>query len=281
MLMAAYGRAKFMNKNSSIFVLEGAAFAGKTTLINYLQKNYCKEIVVIPEAGEYVGGDENFPNTPFKTYKEGQASTYFFIEIEKRRCEDAKTAHKNTELPVLMDRATPISSLIFYSLLAYVDSQSADFFDKIYQHALQAFQAQIEAGNIFIPEKLIYLRPKDRPTFEKRLNRGTKNGVFANWESFQFLDKKYRDLIDFHYNGKINSLILDSENTNDNLNNIAEETLNFIKNNRQSKHMRNIFSNFLGEGRGLNSVIDADEESQFSAIRNQSKRLMNLAKKSP
>lgn len=268
-----------MNKSLTSFALEGAAFAGKTTLINYLQKNYFKEIVVIPEAGEYVGGDKNFPDTPFKTYKEAQASTYFFIEIEKRRCEDAKRAYRNTGLPVLMDRTTPVSSLIFYSLLAHINPRNSDFFDKIYQHALEAFQLEIEAGNIFIPEKLVYLRPIDRSTFEKRLGRGTKNDVFADWKSFQFLDKKYLNLIDFHYNDKTRSLILDSENTITNLISIAGKTLRFIKNEKQTKHTQNILPNFLGENRRFILKIDAEKENKFSAIRNRAKKLMNLVKK--
>lgn len=270
-----------MNKRLSSFALEGAAFAGKTTLVNYLQKHYFKEIVVIPEAGEYVGGDNNFPDIPFKTYKEVQASTYFFIEIEKRRCEDAKRAYKNTGLPVLMDRTTPVSSLIFYSLLAHRDPRNFDFFDKIYQHALEAFQAQIEVGNIFIPEKLIYLRPIDKSTFEKRLGRGTKNDVFTDWKSFQFLDKKYLNLIDFHFNEKTRSLILNSENTTTNLSSIAEKTLRFIKNGKQTKHIQNIFPNLFGENREFISEIDTDEENKFSAIRNRAKKLMNLVKNSP
>lgn len=262
-------------KNIPVFALEGAAFAGKTTLLNYLKTNYADKVTTIPEASEYVSGDKNFPNVPFKTYEEAKASTYFFIELEKRRCHDAIASYNKTGLPVVMDRTTPVSSLIFYSLLAHADPEDSAFIDSFYQHALEAFQTQVDAGNIFIPDGLIYVRPSDRGTFENRLGRGTKNGVFSKWESYEFLDNKYQNLIRSHFkNDQV--LILDSQNSQENLEQSAKKIVDFIKS-VIPVHSTDIFKNFLNEDRKPKLNILLSEEDEFSMIMNYSRVLMDKA----
>ncbi len=245
----------------NIYALEGAAFAGKTTLAEYLKKYYSDKIICIPEASEFVGGDKNFPDVPFKTLKDAKASTYFFIEVEKQRCAAAIQANQKTGLPVVMDRTTPISSLIFYSLLRYKDPASSKFITDFYNHAMEAFQVQIDEGNIFVPGQIIYLRPKNKDIFEKRLSRGTKNGVFADWSSFVFLDDVYQKLIAHHY-PKDNHLIIETENTQANLENAASEALNFTLN-KGSVPLGNVFRNFLGDQQNLKLGVTIQEENEF------------------
>jgi thymidylate kinase len=260
-------------KNIPIFALEGAAFAGKTTVLNYLKTKYTDKVTTIPEASEYVGGDKNFPNAPFKTLNEAKASTYFFIELEKRRCRDAITSYIKTGLPVVMDRTTPVSSLFFYSLLAYDHPIDSTFINSYYRHALDAFQAQVDAGNIFIPDGLIYLRPIDRTTFENRLVRGTKNTVFSKWENYKFLDNKYQSLIRFHYKNN-HVLILDSQNTPKNLEQSAKNIIDFIGLVRPP-FISDIFNTFLNKSKKSKLNILSREEREFSKIMNYSRALMD------
>ncbi len=228
-----------------IFAIEGAAFAGKTTLLNYIRDKYSDETITIPEASEYVGGDKNFPNVPFKTLSDAIASTHFFIELEKNRIKDALDAQKNSGHPVILDRSTMVSSLIFYSLLKYTDPDNAKFIDAFYQHAISAFNSEVKRGNIVIPSNIIYIRPKDKQIFESRLGRGTKNGVFSSWSSFNFLQEKYLKLLNQYYNQ--HCLILDSDNTEENLKENANKVLSFIKSSHGG-YINDIFHNFLSEG---------------------------------
>lgn len=263
-------------KNIPIFALEGAAFTGKTTLLNYLRENCANKVTTIPEASEYVGGDKHFPNVPFKTYDDARASTYFFIEIEKQRCRDALNAYEKHRLPVIMDRITPISSLIFYSLLAHTDPKNFTFIDSFYQHALEAFQIQVDRGNIVIPNRLIYLKPQNRNTFESRLIRGTKNEVFSSWKSYKFLDKKYQKLIQVHFkNNQV--LILNSRNSPKNLKQLAEKVISFTES-TSFTYLSKIFNNFLNENRRFFLNIPHNEEDQFSETINHSRDLINKTK---
>jgi len=267
---------KTIMKNIPIFALEGAAFAGKTTLINYLKKHYSDRVVVISEASEFVGGDKYFPDAPFKTFEEAKASTYYFVELEKRRCQDALRLYKETGLPVIMDRTTPISSLIFYSLLGHAEQEYAPFYEAVFQHALEVFQVQMINGNIFIPGGIIYIRPQDRDIFEMRLSRKTKNEVFSSWESFEYLDKKYKKLMEKNYK-KEETLVLNSQNSAENLEQVARETVDFVES-ISPVCLPEIFEKFLGKERKFVLNVSINEEKQFEKITNHCRYLMDKAK---
>jgi deoxyadenosine/deoxycytidine kinase len=256
-----------------IFALEGAAFVGKTTLLNYLKENYGDRVATIPESSEYVGGDKNFPDAPFKTLEEAKASTYFFIELEKRRCQDAINLYKRTGLPVIMDRTTPVSSLIFYSLLGHTDKKSASFYDSIFQHALEAFQTQIDKGNIFIPGGLIYINLDNRATFEKRLERKTKNGAYTFWDSYKFLNDKYQTLMRSNFDRE-KVLMLCSQNSSKNLEQLAKDTVDFVESVKPT-FIPNIFRDFLGVKRNFVLGVSANEEKEFIDITCRCRDLMN------
>jgi hypothetical protein len=183
------------NPLQHIYALEGPPFSGKTMLLNYLGEHHGCNFSVVPETGEYVGGDKNFPNIPFSNYEAAKANIHFFIALEKIRCQDAIKLYKKYGKPVIMDRSTPISSPIFYALLEEKHSVLHSFNDSFLQYALECFAKEIMRGGIFIPKGLIYLRPCDKNTFMARLPRGTRNMVFAHWNSFTYLDKKYQILL--------------------------------------------------------------------------------------
>lgn len=232
-----------MNK-LPLFAIEGAAFAGKTTLLNELERKFPGEFILIPEASEFVGGDKNFPDVPFKTLDDAKASTHFFLELEKQRLKYAQKEFLKQDKPILLDRTTPISSLIFYSLLKFTNPENKNFIEEFYQHAISAFNIEAHNGDLLIPSHLIYVHPASEEVFVNRFSRGTKNGVFASLESLHFLDEKYHKLLESYYTGK--HLIVYSENNSKNLKENADKITNFLKQN-DGGLLTNVFDNFLNE----------------------------------
>jgi len=258
------------------FALEGAAFAGKTTLLNYLKENFSDKLNVIPEAGEYVGGDRHFPDLPFKTLDQAKASTYFFLAIEERRCAQALRLYQKNGKPVLFDRCTAISSLLFYLLLQYKEPENSQFIQSFYRHALEVFHAAQASSAIFVPAKIIYLKPDCQKTFTDRLGRGTKNTVFSSWDSFCFLDYKYRQLLQAHYRNP-NHLTLETKNNRQNLKYIAIKAIKYMEE-FSLKPQRNLFASFIGEKQNFALHVDLEKEKIIyaDAIK-RSKNLMDKA----
>ena len=259
---------------SSFFAIEGAAFVGKTTLLNHLSKEYSDRVVVIPEAGEYVGGDKNFPDDPFGNMERAKAAVHFFITIEQRRCLDAIRLHQQTGLPVIFDRATPVSSLFLYSLLAHVEPTKAEFFAELHAYALACFGVEISLGKIFVPRNLIYVRVADQETFEKRLSRGTRNVVFSNWDSFVYLNNKYEQLIENRY--RDNNLVLTSANNKENITDITRVAVNFVEFVKRPQEMPlDILGAFSIKGDDGNPVDPPHEADKYDYAVKNANRLMD------
>ncbi len=265
------------SKGIPIFALEGAAFAGKTTLLNYLHKNFSGRVITIPEASEYVGGDKNFPSVPFKNLGEAKKSTHFFVEIEKRRSADALRLYEKYHLPIILDRSTLISSLFFYKLLAKSKMQSLLLAKAFYNHALELFRMQVGKGNLIIPSGIIYIAPTSRSVFNARLLRGTKNTVFSEWASFQYLDRLYKALINKCYSsGK--SIDLRSDNSSQNLQLLTRGTLVFVETSSPWGIQKNIFDNFDSRLGKIKPCINlANEEIEFQIEIKRASHLMNIA----
>ena len=95
-----------MNK---IIFLEGPAFSGKTTFLRQAPE----DIVRLPEASEFLGGDAYFPDAPIDAKTMAYCS-YFFAVMDNMRFEGIDNDKQNSL--VLVDRFTPLSSMIFYAL---------------------------------------------------------------------------------------------------------------------------------------------------------------------
>lgn len=231
-------------ENLPLFAIEGAALAGKTTLLKSLYNQYPEEFILIPEASEFVGGDQNFPDVPFKTLDDAKASTHFFIELEKQRLNFAKKKYQENPRPILLDRTTPVSSLIFYSLLKFSNPENSEFIKNFYEHAVSAFDAEVESGNLLIPSYIIYVHPTTEETFVSRFGRGTKNNVFARVDSLHFLDEEYHKLIELYYPNT--HLLVYSENTTENLKTNTLKIASFLRRNPGGEIL-SLFQNFLNE----------------------------------
>jgi len=256
-----------------VFALEGAAFAGKTTILNKLKASYSNKFITIPEASEFVGGDKHFPNVPFRNLEEAKKSTYFFVEVERCRTKMAKHLYAKHQLPIVMDRSTFISSLFFYQLLGKADMQTKKLSKQIYQHALEVFFNEVEKDNVIIPSKIIYLESKDKKIFDKRLSRGTKNGVFTKWENVSYLNDLYKKLITIHYSNSLN-LKLKTNNTQDNLKTNIKLISSYVENLDKNSHNINIFSNFLGNSTKTEPVNS--EEKKYKHMMQKARKLVIL-----
>lgn len=265
-------------KSQPFFALEGPAFAGKTTIINYLRDNFNDQVIVIPEASEYVGGDKYFPSVPFETFDDARASTQFFIELEKHRCQKAVELQHEHNLPVILDRSTPLSTVLFYSLLEekFPQLHEAKFKDSFKQHSIEIFRQEIEKGTFFIPENFILLKPKNKEVFEKRLSRGAKNSMFSHWSSVEFLLSEYQKVLRASYLGHV--IELETENTSKNLEKCAKKIIEFVKKPIQNNQINNFFGNFQGVLQKKSFNTDSiEEENEYHQIRKHVQSLIERA----
>lgn len=263
-------------QNSSFFAIEGPAFAGKTTIINYLEKNYGNEVSILPEASEYVGGDNNFPNIPFASIEDAKSSTHFFLEMEKMRCREALEVSKQSNKKILFDRTTMLSSIIFYDLLETNFKEMHKFKDSFKQYALEICAKTLKEKEFFVPDKIILVKPKNKEVFESRLSRGTKNSMFGHWSSVEFLLKEYFKVINSNY--KNNFLVIDTDNTIENLEEDAKKILDFIKNkSKYNEKIENIFSLYQGEE--VEKIYNPDTKEEKKKFENSINIVQELVKR--
>jgi hypothetical protein len=265
---------------SKILSLEGAPFAGKTTILNDLKANHAHEVIVIPEASEYIGGDKNNPSFPFENFKDAKASTHFFLELEKQRCKDAIDLARVSQLPVILDRSTPIFSLIFYSLIEDKYPGLHLFSESFFAYAQGIFQKAIFEEEIFLPSRVIYIKPANQEVFLKRLSRGTKNGLFAEWENFLYVDNYYKEIIKRYYLSQKEHRVLVSENTLENLHKNVREVIKFAKEDAVID-MKNsdMINSFLGkENKEFRDVLLLKEQEEFLDTRVHCMDLINQTK---
>ena len=218
-----------------IFALEGSAFVGKTTLLNYIKDNYGDKVNVIPEVGEYVGGDKYYPNITFKNFNEAKYSTHFFESIERCRFKDILKQYQQNGKPILIDRFTFLSSLVFYNLLVKNNIHSNKLGQKILSHAKSVFSENINKMLISFPKAFILVKHKNKKVFDSRLSRGTKNSVFTSWENCQYVNGLY----DNYFENLPANSVLELDSTNSNLKQNAVKILSFIdKNIKNDKQLQ-------------------------------------------
>jgi len=270
-----FGIQKMLKNSTKRFIaLEGVPFSGKTTLLRYLQSNYSDKFSVIPEAGEYVGGDKNFPKVPFGSYDAAKASTHFFISVEIQRCKDALALSEKQYLPVIFDRCTPFSSLLFYLLLEKKYPHYHKFKESFFLYGLEMFQKAIDEEKIFLPNAIVYLIPGNKQTFLQRISRGASTGIFEKWDTVQFFNKSYNCLLK-EYKG--NFLKLKSYNKEFNCDNLARQILRYLQKTKidfsPKKDLNQLFDgkHFLGKYRLK------DEIKNYDYMYRRSKELMETS----
>jgi hypothetical protein len=174
-----------------IVVLEGPPFSGKTTLLNYLAEKYIDEFVVIKETSEYIGGDQNGPKVPYKTYVDAKAGTHFLLEVERRRWLDIIEALTKTNKIVVVDRYLPLSSSAFFVAIENIFADWHQFNTSLFDYSLSLYDSAKNAEIIADPSLFIFLYPENRSVFESRLPRGAQNGFFMKWENCEIVIDYY------------------------------------------------------------------------------------------
>ncbi len=261
----------------NLTALEGPPFSGKTTVIDKLKMDHRNQTVVIPEAGEYVGGDKNFPSVPFNTFHDAKASTHFFVAAEEKRTEDIRRAYETTGLPIIMDRSTPISSLVFYMLLEEKHPELHRFHESFYRYGFDVFQNAVDKGTILLPKRIIYVQPGDEETFKARIPRGASTNIFQQWDTFLYLHHLYLELIDQNYPGELSTL-LKSFNGSDPLNELTGRILQFAQ--QYDKHLisKGIIYDFRRDEFDTPHNLDLDKEREiYSYMHERAKHLMMKA----
>lgn len=259
-----------LTTNLPIFTLEGPPFAGKTTLLHYLEENYSDQIKVIPESGEYVGGDGNFPRIPFSDFEAAKMSTHFFLCLEEKRCKDALRLFQKYKVPVVMDRINSISTPIFYKLLGKNHASMHKFEENFFLHSLRIFQEALRQANIFMPNKIIYLTLSNKKLFEGRIHRGASTCIFQKWSTFSFLDGEYHSILEKFDN----SLVLQSTNSRYNKKTLAKQFVMSL--NTEKSFEINLFDIFR-QKKSPKSVNLKKERDKYKLIYEKCTNLMELA----
>lgn len=265
----------------NLLALEGPPFSGKTTVINKLKMDYRNQAVVIPEAGEYVGGDKNFPKVPFDTFHDAKASTHFFVATEEKRTEDIRRAYEITGLPIIMDRSTPISSLVFYMLLEEKHPELHKFKESYYRYGFDIFQNAVDRGTILLPKRIIYVQSGDEETFRARTPRGASTNIFQQWDTFLYLHQRYLELIVQHYPGELGTL-LKSFNGPDSLNELAGRILQFARQYDNHLPSKGVLYDFRRDEFETPHYLELDKEREiYSYMHERAKHLMAQASLDP
>lgn len=196
--------------------IEGNSYSGKTTLAKELENIYGFSIVWEPSA--YT---KRFPVFPPESYEEAKQSVDFFVEIEKRRSNDALKLAEQSNI-VIMDR-----SVWTYSAFQYVVMKRMPNVPNSYLYSLDVLQKQIENKQIIAPSALVSLEPKNKEVFERRvLERGRVGIDFLNdWETTTLMEEMLGTIIKCVYSRKSGTTILSSTNIME----IAAETNNFLQ----------------------------------------------------
>lgn len=258
----------------NLLALEGPPFSGKTTVINRLKTAHRNQTVVIPESGEYVGGDRNFPPIPFATFSDAKASTHFFVATEEKRTQDARRALETTGLPVIMDRSTPISSLVFYMLLEEKHPELHKFDDSFYRYGFDVFQNAVDKGTILLPRRIIYMQPGNEDTFKARTPRGASTNIFQQWDTFLYLHQRYLELIEQQYPGDLSAL-LKSFNGPNSLNELTRRILQFAEQSDRRFPQKEVLYDFSHKEFFPPQSLDfAIERKVYSYMYEQAKRLI-------
>lgn len=248
-----------MNK-SNILAIEGVPFAGKTTAIKYMIKHFPDQFEYIPEGSEYIGGHQNNPRLPFFTFEEAKINAHFVIAVEKRRYEDIKRIQDKSDKPIIVDRISPFFSLMFFKFIEEKKPFHYSFTGSLYQYALELFQAEFEKGNIFLPSKIVYLKPANEHTFKQRLPRGASTNIFTSWTNFVYFDELYMNMIKYHFQS--NSIFLNSFNTQESLKLISKNIMNYLFFENIYRDDRYIFNTLLEKDKIFNINLDVEEEER-------------------
>lgn len=205
-----------IDNENRIGAVEGNSFSGKTVLLKKLELDH--GFLVVWEPSTYV---TSFPIFPPISYTEAKKAIDIFVEVEKKRSEDAVSLAKNDNY-VVMDR-----SLWTYPAFQYVVMKTMPNVPNSYHYSLDILQKNISDKLIVVPSLLISLMPKSQVEFEQRVEKRGRVGIdFLNdWNTTLLMDSLYRTVIDNAYSEETGRIISSTKG----INRIAIEAMKFLE----------------------------------------------------
>jgi len=179
-------------KEDLILTIEGNSFSGKTVTAEKL-----REVFGIPIVREYFEYAEDqgwkFPKFPRDNFEDAKNAINFFLELEKRRSDDAIDLSARKHMPVVMDRS-PFSCIVF----EWTVSKRFPKTPSAYVYAIEKFQKAFDEGKIILPQGLVLLEPENDDIFLSRVKkRGRVDVQFLNdLETMQLMKSWYISTID-------------------------------------------------------------------------------------
>jgi deoxyadenosine/deoxycytidine kinase len=202
---------------TQIYSIEGHAFAGKTTLIDYLANTY--GFNHIAEYDRYVSSTDEYPPHPHKTAAIAKLDVDFFIDLDLKR-EDHLKQYIATNNPIIIDR-TFLSLILFQKYTKYLNRKNE--YDS-YDYAKKTYLELITTDSLSIPDFMIYLLPENLDVYNSRLTRKISSDILRSKDAYDFFNQQYSEIFKVYDKAK-RLLALSSNNTQKNL----EENALYIK----------------------------------------------------
>lgn len=220
--------------------IEGHSFSGKTTLLKDLSATGA--INVVDEHDVFANGAENFPDIKFKNEKDVINDIKFFLDLEEKRCQKAIELIEENGKPTIFDR-TIISVVLFQK---YLKDQKKSWLHG-YEDSIRIYQDAITTGRIFIPSRLIHLKPENKSVFQERTKRAVSIDFYKKFSTNEYMNKHYEYILENLFDeGSYTTLY--SDNTKRSRQKLVEKSLDFIFNSDKytdtTKTLKNLSFNF-------------------------------------
>ena len=213
--------------------IEGHAYAGKTTILNYLDKN--NGFACVGEYDTYVTSTSQYPDYPHMSQDIAFRDVDFFIELDMLR-KNIIEKYANDEV-VFIDRF--FMSLILFQ--KYTKTIKAPNEYDAYEYAKYAYKKTIHSRLVSIPDCVIFVKPKDSETYTSRLSRKISAEILKTENAYDFFNAEYDTILTSVYG--INGRLLHIRSSNDpiNLRDNANLIIDFVKKQsrlpKDTKHM--------------------------------------------
>lgn len=201
--------------------IEGHAYAGKTTLLNYLNKN--SGFACVGEYDKYVDSTSQYPDYPHTSQKIAFKDVDFFIELDMLRKNTIEEYTNDTI--VFIDRFF-ISLILFQKYTKMIKAPNE--YDA-YEYAKYAYRKAVHDGLVSVPDCVVFVRPKDSETHNSRLSRKISAEALKTESAYEFFNTEYDSVLTSVYSPHEKLLRINSSNNPNNLRDNASLVINFVK----------------------------------------------------
>lgn len=219
--------------------IEGHAYAVKTTLLNYLNKN--DGFACVGEYDRYVDSTSQYPDYPHVSQEVAFKDVDFFIKLDMLRKNTMEKYTNNTV--VFIDRFF-ISLILFQKYTKMIKAPNE--YDA-YEYAKYAYRKAIHDGLVFVPDCVVFVRPKDGETYTARLDRKISAEVLKTESAYEFFNTEYDSILTSTYGPHKKLLHINSSNNSDNLKDNANLVIDFVKKQNNSPLDKSLIADSIFE----------------------------------